>query len=79
MLKVDRSWISIADRGRRPVAREKDDGAEADEGLAGKTNGGFGNGGIVRGDRGSEEDVEEVELSSIAGREIVCIEDCSKT
>lgn len=80
MLKVDRSWISMADSGRRPVALEKDDGAEAEEGLAGKTNGGFGSGGIVRGECGPENcDVEEVELSSITGREIACIEGSSKT
>lgn len=46
----DRSLISIAESGLLPVAFEKDDGAEAEEGLAGKTKGGFGRGGIVRGD-----------------------------
>ena len=35
---------SIADLGRLPVAREYEDGAEADIGLGGKTNGGFGGG-----------------------------------
>jgi len=40
---------SIADRGRRPVAREKEEGAEEDDGRTGKTNGGFG-GGFDRGD-----------------------------
>lgn len=80
MLKVDRPWVSIADSGRRPVALEKEDGAEADEGLAGKTKGGFGRGGIVRGERGPEKDVvEEAEVSSIAGKEIACIEGSSKT
>jgi hypothetical protein len=41
---------SMADRGRLPVAREKEEGAEEDEGRAGKTNGGFGGGGFDRGD-----------------------------
>lgn len=41
---------SIADLGRLPVAREYEDGAEADIGLGGKTNGGFGGGAWERGD-----------------------------
>lgn len=41
---------SIADRGRLPVALESEDGAEEDDGRAGKTNGGFGGGGFDRGD-----------------------------
>jgi hypothetical protein len=41
---------SIADWGRLPVALEKEDGAEEDDGRAGKTNGGFGGGGFDRGD-----------------------------
>jgi hypothetical protein len=41
---------SIADRGRLPVALETEDGAEEDDGRAGKTNGGFGGGGYDRGD-----------------------------
>lgn len=41
---------STADRGRRPVARENDDGAEDEEGRAGNTNGGFGGGTADRGD-----------------------------
>lgn len=71
----------MADNGRRPVALEKDEGAEADEGLAGKTKGGFGRGGIVRGDRwGPEPEKDGVveELSSIAGRGSDCIEGSSK-
>ncbi len=40
---------SIADRGRLPVDLERDEGAEEDEGRAGKTNGGFG-GGFARGE-----------------------------
>lgn len=39
-----RSCVSIADRGRRPVARETEDGADTDAGLAGKTKCGFGGG-----------------------------------
>ena len=35
---------SIADRGLLPVALENDEGAEEDDGRAGKTNGGFGGG-----------------------------------
>lgn len=47
---------SIADRGRLPVALESEDGAEDEEGRAGKTKGGFGGGGITRGeDCGLEE------------------------
>jgi hypothetical protein len=38
---------SIADLGRLPVAREYEDGAEADIALGGKTNGGFGGGGCA--------------------------------
>jgi hypothetical protein len=41
---------SIADRGLLPVALENDEGAEEDDGRAGKTNGGFGGGGFGRGD-----------------------------
>lgn len=41
---------SIADCGLLPVALEKEDGAEEDDGRAGKTNGGFGGGGFDRGD-----------------------------
>ena len=44
------SCESIADRGRRPVAREKDEGADEDDGRAGKTKGGFGGGGGGFGD-----------------------------
>lgn len=40
--------VSIADMGRLPVAREKEEGAE-DAGLAGKTNGGLGGGSSARG------------------------------
>jgi hypothetical protein len=39
------SCESTADRGRRPVAREKDEGADEEDGRAGKTKGGFGGGG----------------------------------
>jgi hypothetical protein len=41
---------SIAECGRLPVALEKEDGAEEDDGRGGKTNGGFGGGGCDRGD-----------------------------
>lgn len=41
---------SIAECGRLPVALEKEDGAEEEDGRAGKTNGGFGGGGCDRGD-----------------------------
>jgi hypothetical protein len=41
---------SIAERGRLPVALEKEEGAEADDGRAGKTKCGFGGGGFERGD-----------------------------
>lgn len=44
------SWESTADLGRRPVARENDEGAEYDDGRAGKTNGGFGSGSVVLGE-----------------------------
>lgn len=44
------SFGSMADRGRLPVARENDDGAEYDDGRAGKTNGGFGRGSADFGD-----------------------------
>jgi hypothetical protein len=44
------SWVSMADRGLRPVAREKDEGAEEDDGRAGKTKGGFGGGSVVLGE-----------------------------
>jgi len=40
----------MADFGRRPVARENDEGAEYDGGRAGKINGGFGSGSVVRGE-----------------------------
>lgn len=47
MLSSDRPklvlGVSMADMGRLPVAREKDEGAD-DAGLAGKTNGGLGGG-----------------------------------
>lgn len=49
---------SIADLGRLPVAREYEDGAEADIGLGGKTNGGFGGGaGVWAWDRGDNSGV----------------------
>jgi len=41
---------STADRGRRPVARENDEGAEEDDGREGKTKGGFGGGRAEFGD-----------------------------
>ena len=41
---------SIADRGRLPAARGIEVGPEEEDGRAGKTNGGFGGGGFVRGD-----------------------------
>jgi len=44
------SCASIADRGRLPVALEKDEGADEEDGLAGNTNGGFGGGRAARGD-----------------------------
>lgn len=44
------SWASIADRGRLPVALEKDEGADEEDGLAGNTKGGFGRGRAARGD-----------------------------
>ena len=45
------SCASIADRGRLPVALEKDEGAdEEDDGLAGNTKGGFGGGRAARDD-----------------------------
>ena len=44
------SCDSIADRGRLPVARENDEGAEEEDGLAGNTKGGFGGGRVDRGD-----------------------------
>lgn len=51
ILSVDRPklvlGVSIADMGRLPVAREKDDGAE-EGGLAGKVNGGLGGGRSAR-------------------------------
>lgn len=44
------SLDSIADRGRLPVAREKEEGAEYEDGRAGKTKGGFGGGKVDLGD-----------------------------
>lgn len=44
------SCESTADLGLRPVALENDEGAEYEDGRAGKTNGGFGSGGAVLGD-----------------------------
>lgn len=48
------SCTSIADLGRRPVAREKDEGAEEEDGLAGNTKCGFGGGKAFRGDAKGE-------------------------
>lgn len=45
-----RSAVSIADRGRRPVARERDEGADEGEARAGKTKGGLGSGAPDRGE-----------------------------
>lgn len=70
----DRPCPSIADLGRLPVAREEGEGAEGDDGRAGKTNGGFG-GGLDRGDAcapaargrsGAVSSTEEVGRSSVA-------------
>lgn len=41
---------STVDRVRRPLAREKEDGAEEGEARAGKTKGGFGNGEFILGE-----------------------------
>jgi hypothetical protein len=49
IIKAD-SCASIAERGRLPVALEKDEGAEEEDGLAGNTKCGFGGGRAVRGD-----------------------------
>lgn len=65
------SWVSTADRGRRPVARERDDGAEDDDGRAGKTKGGFGGGGFDLGDVwgfGSDESGEVIPASVVAAK-----------
>lgn len=59
---------SIADRGRLPVALDREDGAEEDDGRTGKTNGGFGGGGFARGDAwGSERSAFEDAMSLIFG------------
>ena len=49
IIKTD-SCVSVVDRERLPVALENDEGAEEEEGLAGKTKCGFGGGNAVRGD-----------------------------
>lgn len=42
--------VSIADRGLLPVARENEEGADEEDGRAGKTNGGFGGGAVPFGE-----------------------------
>lgn len=69
----------MADRGRRPVARENDEGAEYDDGRAGKTNGGFGSGRVVLGDAWaftSGESCEDVE--SMRGGTKLCAASCPR-
>lgn len=61
---------SIADIGRLPVAREKEEGAEEeDDGRAGNTNGGFGRGACDLGDVGELDRgvIWEAMLSMLAG------------
>jgi len=59
----------MADRGRLPVARETEDGAEAEDGRAGNTNGGFGGGTLDLGDASGlarEVDCEDIVCSAFA-------------
>ena len=58
---------SMAERGRLPVALENEEGAEEDEGRAGKTNGGFGGGGCDRGDACGSEGRAWDAISAIVG------------
>jgi len=58
------SCASIADRGRLPVAREKEEGAEEDDGLAGNTKCGFGGGRAFRGDAWGASEVRVFNVAS---------------